>query len=61
MLEEWRLGRGAAVRLFDKQARCCFHGSKYAERLPIGKPEIIKTARRATRSCASTRTGTAPT
>jgi len=42
VLEEWRLGRGAGMRLFDKQAPVLFHGSKYAERITIGKPEIIK-------------------
>mgnify|MGYP001466698867 CR=1 FL=1 len=46
ILEEWRLGRGASRRLFDKQAPTVFHGSKYAERLPIGLPEIIKGASR---------------
>ncbi len=44
VLEEWRLGRGAGARLFDKEAPVVFHGSKYAERLTIGKPEIIKGA-----------------
>ena len=48
VLEEWRLGRGAGMRLFDKTAPVIFFGSKYAERLPIGKPEIIKTASRDT-------------
>lgn len=48
VLEEWRLGRGAGTRLFDKQAPVLFKGSKYAERLPIGKPEIIKGASRDT-------------
>ncbi len=46
--EEWRLGRGAGTRLFDKQAPVLFKGSKYAERLPIGKLEIIKGASRDT-------------
>lgn len=46
VLEEWRLGRGAGMRLFDKTAPVVFHGSRYAERLPIGKPEIIKKAPR---------------
>lgn len=46
VLEEWRLGRGARMRLFDKQAPITFHGSKYADRLTIGKPEIIKNAPR---------------
>lgn len=48
VLEEWRLGRGAAMRLFDKQAPVVFHDSKYAERLTIGKPEIIQRASRDT-------------
>jgi zinc protease len=48
VLEEWRLGRGAGMRIFDKQAPVLFHGSKYAERLPIGKPEIIQGASRDT-------------
>jgi zinc protease len=48
VLEEWRLGRGAGMRLFDKQAKTLFHGSKYAERITIGKPEIIQHASRET-------------
>ena len=48
VLEEWRLGRGAGMRIFDKQAPVLFHGSKYAERITIGKPEIIKGAPPAT-------------
>lgn len=46
VLEEWRLGRGAVMRLIDKQAPVLFRGSKYAERLPIGKPEVIQRAPR---------------
>jgi zinc protease len=46
VLEEWRLGRGAGMRLFDKEAPVLFHGSKYAERITIGKPEIIRGAPR---------------
>ena len=46
VMEEWRLGRGAQERLFDKHSKVLFKGSRYAERLPIGKPEIIKTAPR---------------
>lgn len=46
VLEEWRLGRGAFMRIFDKQAPVLFHGSKYADRITIGKPEIIKGAPR---------------
>ncbi|MFZ5894998.1 MAG: M16 family metallopeptidase [Myxococcota bacterium] len=48
VLEEWRMGRGAPMRLFDKQAPVLFHGSKYAERIVIGKPEIIRNASRDT-------------
>lgn len=42
VLEEWRLGRGARGRTQDKQIPFLFNGSKYASRLPIGKPEVIK-------------------
>lgn len=44
IVEEWRLGRGANARMLDKQFPILFHESKYAERLPIGKKEIIETA-----------------
>src|ERR1041385_9097110 len=43
VLEEWRLGRGAAQRMFDKQLPVLFRGSRYADRLPIGTPECIRT------------------
>ena len=42
VIEEWRGGLGAATRLRDQQIPVLYHGSKYAERLPIGKPEVIK-------------------
>jgi len=42
VIEEWRGGLGAAARLRDKQIPVLYHGSKYAERLPIGKPEVLK-------------------
>jgi len=48
VLEEWRLGRGPAARIEDKQWPVVFAGSKYADRLVIGLPEIIKTAKRDT-------------
>jgi zinc protease len=48
VLEEWRLGRGAFARIEDKQFPVIFSGSKYAERLPIGLPEVLKTAKRDT-------------
>ena len=43
VLEEWRLGRGAGQRMFDQQLPVLFRGSLYAERLPIGTPECIRT------------------
>ncbi len=42
IMEEWRLGRGAATRMQDKQFPVLLKGSRYAERIPIGKPEIIQ-------------------
>lgn len=44
VIEEWRLGRGARARMRDKQFPILFKGSRYAERLPIGKKEIIENA-----------------
>jgi len=43
VLEEWRLGQGAYSRIRDQQYPVLFQGSLYAERLPIGDPEILKT------------------
>ncbi len=48
VLEEWRLGRGAGARLFDKHAKVMFKGTRYADRITIGDPEIIKKAPRDT-------------
>jgi len=42
VMEEWRLGRGAGRRMLDKIFPIILKGSRYAERLPIGKPEIIQ-------------------
>ena len=42
VIEEWRLGRGANMRMLDKQLPIIFKDSKYAERLPIGKKEILE-------------------
>ena len=44
VLEEWRLGQGANERMNRVQYPVLFGGSKYAERLPIGRPEIIQEA-----------------
>jgi len=40
--EEWRLGRGANMRMLDKQLPIVFKDSRYAERLTIGDIEVIK-------------------
>ena len=46
VLEEWRGRLGAGSRLTDKQLPILTAGSRYAERLPIGLPEIIQKAPR---------------
>ncbi len=43
VLEESRLGKGAEDRMFRKIYPYQYAGSKYAERLPIGKDSILKT------------------
>jgi zinc protease len=45
VMEEWRLGRGAGARMRDKLFPLLLKGSRYADRLPIGKPEIIQGAK----------------
>lgn len=45
VMEEWRLGRGADERMQRVQFPIIFHGSKYAQRLPIGKPEVLQGAK----------------
>jgi zinc protease len=42
VMEEWRLGRGADERMQRQQFPVIFHDSRYAVRLPIGKPEILQ-------------------
>src|SRR3954470_13226521 len=42
VIEEWRGGLGAGSRIRDKQIPVLFYHSKYADRLPIGKPEILR-------------------
>ncbi len=46
VLEEWRGRLGAGSRLTDIQLPIIFQGSKYADRLPIGLPEVLKNAPR---------------
>jgi zinc protease len=42
IMEEWRLGRGAGARMTDKLFPVLLKGSRYADRLPIGKTEVIQ-------------------
>ena len=42
IVEEWRLGLGAEDRMQSKYIPVLLKGSKYAERLPIGKVDILK-------------------
>jgi len=42
IIEEWRLGRGPWQRMRDKFLPVVFKDSRYAERLPIGKKDIIE-------------------
>ena len=42
IVEEWRLGLGAEDRMQAKYIPVILKGSKYAERLPIGKVDVIK-------------------
>jgi zinc protease len=46
VIEEWRRGRGAAQRINDKQFPVLFSGSRYAQRLPIGDPQTIRSVSR---------------
>ncbi len=42
VLEEWRLGQGANQRMRDEWFPVMFKNSRYAERLPIGKKEVLE-------------------
>jgi zinc protease len=42
VIEEWRSRRGAAARMQDKQLPVLLAGSRYADRLPIGKVEVLQ-------------------
>lgn len=44
VLAEWRSGRGAGQRAWDRQTQLLFAGSRFAERDPIGVPEVIESA-----------------
>lgn len=43
VIEEWRLGQGAQMRMVQEYLPIIFKGSKYAERLPIGTKETLET------------------
>lgn len=42
VIEEWRTGIGAQQRMRDQYWPKLFYGSRYAERMPIGKKEILE-------------------
>lgn len=42
VVEEWRLGQGASDRMLRKNFPVLFHDSRYADRITIGKKEIIE-------------------
>ena len=42
IMEEWRLRRGAGARMTDRLFPLVLKGSRYAERIPIGKTEVIQ-------------------
>ncbi|MGC4081398.1 MAG: insulinase family protein [Vicinamibacterales bacterium] len=44
VIEEWRGRLGASTRVRDKQVPVLYYKSRYADRTPIGKPEILRTA-----------------
>jgi len=46
VLEEWRRNLGAIERTGDRIRRVQLEGSRYADRVPIGVPEVIQTAPR---------------
>ena len=43
IIEEWRLGLGAEERMMQKYLPVLLKDSRYAERLPIGKVDILQT------------------
>ncbi|MGE3958903.1 MAG: M16 family metallopeptidase [Vicinamibacterales bacterium] len=44
LIEEWRGRLGASTRVRDKQTPVLYYQSRYAERMPIGKPDILRNA-----------------
>lgn len=45
VIEEWRLGQGSGSRLRARHLPVLFHGSRYAERLPIGDTAVLRRVR----------------
>src|SRR4029077_249450 len=43
IVEEWRLRRGAGARIQDRILPVLLNGSRYADRVPIGKMDVIHT------------------
>ena len=43
VLEEWRLRRGAGARISDRALPVLLKGSRYADRVPIGKTDVLRT------------------
>ena len=43
IIEEWRTRLGAGARIQEQQLPVILKGARYAERLPIGKPDSLKT------------------
>jgi zinc protease len=39
--EEWRTGQSAQMRIYDQLLPVIFEGSRYGDRLPIGKMEVV--------------------
>jgi zinc protease len=44
VVEEWRGRLGAGTRIRDQQLPVLYYQSRYADRLPIGKPDVIRSA-----------------
>jgi zinc protease len=42
IVEEWRSGLGAQMRIWNAQMPVMYQGSKYADRMPIGDMDIIR-------------------
>jgi zinc protease len=43
VIEEWRQGQGAVMRILEKQMPVLFKDSRYADRVPIGSRDVLET------------------